>query len=432
MDDNQVYEPPKWYPLDVAGTIYPSSRTRHWNSNYRMSFLMKEDVDPDRLRAALVDMHKRFPSFFAGVRRGLFWYYLERMDNLDIVFPETEYPCRSINICSKTTPALRILYDRKRLSLEISHCLADGGASIMFMKALLARYLQLGGAEIEPGSDIPDVEEPLESGEFADAYRENYTKHAPKAAAESKAWQYRPPVVPNYFKVIHATVPVGELLALAKKRGMSLTDYLTGAYLYAFYQADPTARRSRKPIKIQVPVSLRNLYPTKTLRNFSLFANVGFYPRSKENFSFEDILEAIKGKLEAAKTKDEMHKLLCQNVSLIRNPFIRIAPNVLKRQVLRIAFILGELNQTSILSNLGRMSLPPSVAAHVDTFEVLLGGSPQMKLTLGVVSDDKYVHFYFTGRTPKTDVQREMFRLLTKEGLRMRVESNIGEGEDAV
>ena len=431
MDNSLAFEPPKWYPLDVAGTIYPSSRTRRWNSNYRFAFLLKEDIDPDRLRAALADVHKRFPSFFAGVRRGIFWYYLERMDNLDIVFPETSYPCRSVNIYSKTTPALRIFYDRKRLSVEISHCLADGGATLSFIKTLLARYLELGGAEIQPGNGIMDITEPIRPGEFSDAYREHYTKHAPKAAPEAKAWQYRPPVTKNYFKMVHATIPAKELLPLAKSRGMSLTDFLTAAYLYAFYQANPDARSSRKPIKIQVPVSLRNLYPTESLRNFSLFANVGFHPRAKENFSFDDILEAVKGQLEIAKSKDEMHKLLCQNVSLIRNPFIRVAPNVLKRQVLRIAFILGEHNQTSILSNLGRLNLPPCLAEHVDGFEVLMGGSPQMKLTLGVVSDDQYVHLYFTGTSHKTDVQREMIRLLTKEGVRVRVESNIREGDDA-
>ncbi len=425
---NQI---PGWFPLDVAGTIYPSARTRHWNSNFRIAFVLKKEVDLDRLRNALADAHKRFPSFFVGVRHGLFWYYVERMDNLDIIMPETTYPCQSIDIFDKTLPALRIYYDRRRVSVEFPHFVTDGGAALIFTKALLARYLQLEGVEIPPNSGLLDLTESPHASELTDSFREFYTKSKSNPPADHRAWQYSAPVIENYLKVIHATIPVKDLLSQAKARDLTLTDYLMGVYLYAFYQTSAKARSSRKPIQISVPISLRNIYPSDSLRNFSLFANLGFCPRSKEHFSFDDILKEMKGKLEAAKAKQELQKTLSSYVRTIDNIAVRLAPNVLKRRVMQAGyFFAGENRQTSPMTNLGKLNLPPSIAEHCETFETMLGSSPLLKLKLAIVSDDRFIHLYFTSTSPKTYVQRMFIRQLVAEGARVRVESNIRDNEE--
>lgn len=412
----------------MAGTIYPSSRTRRWNSTYRVGFLLKEEVNPPRLRAALEDMQQRLPGFFAALRGGLFWYYLERMDSLDIIAPESAYPCRPMNMFSKSRPAMRVYYDRRRLSVELSHAIADGGGATIFATALLARYLQLGGAQVPQDCGIPMADEAPRAEDLADGYRENFTPSAGKYSEGPRAYQYRPPIIPGYLKMIHAAIPAEDLLPLAKAKGITLTDYLLGAYIYAFCHGDPKACRSRKPIRISVPVSLRKLYPTQTLRNFSLFTNIGFQPKgSAAAPGFDEILADIKGKLEAGKAKEEIHKLLCRHAGTIQNPFLRAIPNVLKRLGLRVGFVLAEEHQTSPMSNLGRFRLPPALAEHVDCFEVLMGGSPQMILNLAVVSDERFVHLFFTSASPKTDVQRAFLRLLTGEGARVRVESNVRE-----
>jgi len=421
-----IYQAPQRFPLDVAGTIYPSARTRSWNYTFRIGFLLREEADHWRLRRALVDLRPRFPSFFVSARHGLFWYYLERVEGLDIVRKETDYPCRPMDIFSRCTPAIRVLYDRRRVSLEISHAISDAGGALVFAKALLARYLELGGVEIPPGSGLPDLSEPPRPGELEDSYRAHYTKEREKPRGNGPAYQYRPPRIRNYLKVIHGVVPLENILPIVKARDMTVTDYLMAVYLYSFYAADPRARHSRRPIKISISVSLRGLYQSESLRNFSLYANLGFTPREEEIFAFEDILEAIKGKLAAAKTKEEMHKLLCSHVALVKNPFVRAVPNAIKRRIMRLGYILeGENTQTSPLSSLGWIKLPPCIAAHVESVEVILGGSPYKHIQCAAISDDRMLHLFFSGDTEKTDVQREFFRLLAREGICARVESNI-------
>ena len=426
-----AYQAPRWFPLDVAATIYPSARTRSWNYVFRVGFLLKEDVHPELLRAALGDIRKRFPSFFVGVRRGLFWYYLERMENFDIVQKEREHPCRAFNLLNRTTPAIRVLYDRRRFCVEVSHCVSDGGGAFTMAKALLVRYLRLAGKDISADCGLPDISQPPRTEELMDSYRAFYTRHNAKPAPDPAAWQYRAPRERNYLKIIRGTIPLEDILPAAKARGLTLTDYLMGVYLYAFYTAVPGARRSRKPIKVSVAVSLRGLYHSESLRNFSLYANIGFLPRGRAQFTFEDVLEAVKGRLDEAKTRETMHKLLCQHTGMIMNPLVRLAPNFLKRRILRIGYrIVGESAQTSPLSNLGRAQLSAAVAGHVDAIECVLGGSAQKRINCMTVSDERFLYAAFSGDTKKTDVQREFFRQLAREGVRVHVESNIRDEEE--
>ena len=429
----QDYKIPRRFPLDMAGIVFPAVRTRDWNETYRTGFLLKEEIDPARLRQALEDLHPRFPSFFVSVRRGFFWYYLERMDNLDrVVQREKGYPCRPMHIFSPDGPAIRVLYDRRRLSVELSHVVADGGGVTVFLKALLARYMELGGLVIPPDSGLPDLSEPPRARELADDYRTFYTKNPGKLPTEAAAYQYHAPRTPGYLKVIHAMVPLEDILPLVKAQGLTVTDYLMAVYIHAFYTADPRARRGRRPIKIGIPVSLRKFYPSESLRNFSLYANMSFdpkahsAPRAKEDFSFEDILEAMRGKLAAAIEPEKMHRLLCENMSLMQNPAMRLMPNVLKRQFMRLGYLLlGESTNTAPLSNLGRFQLPPCLAERVASVETFLGGNPRKSFGCVVISDERLLHLYFSGETRKTDVQRAFLRHLTGEGLRIRVESNI-------
>jgi len=420
------YRVPKWYPLDMAGNIFPVARSRNWNETCRVGFLLKEEIDPGRLRQALADLRPRYPSFFVGVRQGFFWYYIETMGNTDVVYPETGYPCRPMNLFSKTAPTIRVYYDQCRLSVEFSHLVADGGGILVFLKALLARYLELGGVEIPEDNGLPELTGQPRPEELADSYQEYHETCDAKPKGNRPAYQYRASKTKNYLKMIHGQIPLEDILPIVKKHGLTVTDYLMAVYIYAFYTADPHSQRSRRPIQISIPVSLRQFYPSESLRNFSLFAILGFDPRIKENCTFEDVLEAMRGKLAAATARDEMHKLLCSSVALMNNPVFRAIPNVLKRQLMKLGSIfVGEITNTSVLSNLGRFRLPPCLASHVETVEVIMGDGPWKRILCLAISDDRLLHIYFSGNTKATDVQRTFFVLLAREGARVRVESNI-------
>jgi len=402
----------KTMQLNMAANTFLCIRTRKWNYVIRMGWLLKdeEEIDPERLRRAVEALWPRFPSFFVAARRGFFAYYLECMDYADVVQPEGDYFCRPFELFSKDTPMIRVVYGGRRFAVEIPHAVCDGKGLSIFMRALLARYLGL--------DDDIDLNKPPRAEELSDDYRRFCTETKGKIPKDSAAWQYRRPYEANYLKVVHGAIPLEEILPAAKARGMSVTEYLMCAYLYAFYCADPSARTSDKPIKLRIPVNMRQFYPSETLHNFTLYRNLGFNPREKEDWSFEDVIEAMRGVLKPCATPEAMRELLNQTVTLSGNPILRAVPIALKRWFFKLGYFLtGEKPMTGVLSNLGRVELPPRIAERVERVEFIMGGSIFKSLCAFVLSDHRSLHIYLSGACKSTDVQRELFRLLEQEGL---------------
>ena len=59
---------PKTTQLEMAANTFLCIRTRKWNYVIRMGWLLKEEIDTDRLRLAVEDLWPRFPSFFVAAR----------------------------------------------------------------------------------------------------------------------------------------------------------------------------------------------------------------------------------------------------------------------------------------------------------------------------------------------------------------------------
>ena len=414
---------PDWMRLDTAATIYPGARRKNWNAVYRIAIVLKEEIDPILLQRAVDDVAPRIPSFFVRLRAGLFWYYFEHVDDTGIVEQEDYYPCRPVKLFEDGRPLFRVLYYKRRLALEVFHSVADGGATYIVAKTIVARYLELKGFQIERTAEILNIDEPPTEEELEDSFKKHYVKMKGLSRKEENAYQYKKEIIPNFMNVIHGIVPVADLKVRAKELNITITDYLVAAFLYAHYLNAP--KPCKKPIKISVPVSLRPIFNSTTLRNFSLYTNYGFRPDKKENYTFEDIISETAGKLKEGTSKETLHEGISINVKDATNSFVRAVPSILKRGAFRIIFYyMGEAKFTSPLTNLGIVKVPESMREHIDRYEVLLGNSPTVHLTGTVVSDGDMMTISFTSDYYETDVQRDFFRFLAGRGVRVRVECN--------
>ena len=66
-----------WYKLDLSAIVYPTLQRRDFSSVYRLSVVLKEEIQPDVLQRALNMTMPRFPTYKEAIRKGLFWRYLE-------------------------------------------------------------------------------------------------------------------------------------------------------------------------------------------------------------------------------------------------------------------------------------------------------------------------------------------------------------------
>ena len=70
-----------WYKLDLSANVYPTLQRRNFSNVFRLSVVLKEEIDPDTLQRAVDLTLPRFPAFKVALHKGIFWRYLEPNDH---------------------------------------------------------------------------------------------------------------------------------------------------------------------------------------------------------------------------------------------------------------------------------------------------------------------------------------------------------------
>lgn len=416
-----------WYELDNAATIYPYSANRKWICCYRVGFVLKEDIDPEILERAVKAIMPRFPSYFVQLRFGFFWPYLEKTNEMPIIEQEHLYPVQFVPRWHRNVPAIKIIYYKRRICIEVFHGIADGGATINVLKTLTSEYLRLKGVDIPQSEFLTDINETPLTDETEDCFKKIYDKSKRGMSRKEEAsYQHTINPIPDYNRLFEGLVPIEDVNAYCKPRNITITDFLTAVFIYSLYQCSPDG--NKKPIKISVPVSLRPVFNLNSMRNFSLFTNVGTLLNPDKSATLDEVVESIRGKIKKGTEKEVLERNIAMNVSAADNPAVRILPNGIKRLVLKIGYKNGQQKFACTLSNLGACKMPPEMKEHIERMVVFTGG-PRNAVGCTVNSIDDKLNICFNVASKQTDLIRTFYRTLSGLGMRVRVESSDWEGK---
>lgn len=417
-----------WYKLDNAAKIYPAVRNAKWSANFRVSVELNETIDPQLLQQALDVTVRRFPNFPLKLHPGIFWYYLDQNTHRSLVGRDVANPCMRFGSPKDHGHLFRVRYYNCRIAVEIFHVVCDGSAALWFLNTLAAEYLKRKEhIEIPCTDGIKDCSEPPDPEEMEDAFKKYARFRAAKSRNESRAYHFEGTPEPhNVIHIITGHMPLDVTLAKAKEYGVSLTEFLAGSMIFAFAQAQKDGGgRVELPIRISVPVNLRRFYPSKTLRNFSLFLNPGIEPRYGE-FSFEEILSDVHHFMKMNLKEKYLNAIMGTNIASELNPFMRAVPLFLKNIALLFAFNRwGDNLITSTLSNLGQVKLPAEMEKYVKMYGFTLGRSKANIPSATAVSFQNTLSLTWTSSLKERDVERTFFTQLVKLGIPVKIESNL-------
>ena len=77
---------------------------------------------------------EKYPLFQAVLRKGLFWFYLERRDIHAIVKPEKKTALQPVFIYRiKRSLLFQVSYYKNRINFEVYHALTDGTGAMNFL-----------------------------------------------------------------------------------------------------------------------------------------------------------------------------------------------------------------------------------------------------------------------------------------------------------
>ncbi|MEG2413467.1 MAG: helix-turn-helix domain-containing protein [Clostridia bacterium] len=411
----------EWYKLDNAAKVYPPQANSDWSLVFRVSATLKYPVDRQILQNALEDIVDRFPTFMVTIKKGLFWYYFERMEKVPMIVNGNRYPMRTIPLNGKHY-LFRVTCEDKRIGLEVFHSITDGTGASIFLNTLLTRYYELKYGAIEEHTNAKNVFDNVKSGEVDDSFaryskKKNYAKRVMKSAYHVKGRKIK------NNTVIQLITDATKLHDLAKKYGGTITEFLT-AIMAKSYFAKREYDKDTHPVIVQVPINLRKVFQSETLRNFSLFCPIEF---DDTTLNTQALVNLAKEQLARGIDKENLQQNINVNIREERNKIIRLAPLFLKNFGFSIANKIYNVKSFSTtISNLGNFSAPKELSAIVDRFDFILKEPPEGGTNFSVISYNNKCVISMVRSIWEPDIECEFVKLLVEEGLEFYVETNGG------
>ena len=417
----------KWYRLDTAALIFPAITRRDWSNAFRVSACLRDDVDAEVLQQAVDELRPRFPSYYVTLRKGMFWYYLEESRERVKVQSDYAYPLTFMSSRELKRNCMRVLIYKNRVAVEFFHSLADGRGGSVYLCNLIARYLELKeGISVPREGLIRDLSEGPQPEELEDSFLKNAAEVA-SGRKEEPSYHLHGTRDDRGFKTLTTgIVETQALLDTAHRYGVTVTALLAAVMTESIIamQNRERTRRHQRPVKITIPVDLRRLYGSQTLRNFSLVLNIGVDPRYGD-YTLEELCRCIYHQLCANATRQNMAGMIAANVQPQKLLLLRLAPVSLKNLVMDAVYRRsGESGGSLNISNITNLPLPETMLQYIERMEFIIGPQRSYPNNCSVLSFGGKTYINMIRNIRQSELERRFFSRLVELGIAVEIECN--------
>lgn len=406
--------------LDNAAIIYPLGMRYGQMPMFRVSAELRDEVDPCILQLALDFTLKRFPTFSAVVKRGFFWHYLELTNYVIQVEEENDIPCKPISVFLRSSRSFRVLYYKKRISIELFHAITDGNGALIFLKTLIAEYLRLKGKTVSCTNGVLDIDETPDPREF-----ENEFKKA-KGSDDFSTFMDRPSVQLdgkltnlNITRVIHYEMSCTQLKEVSKSYGGTITAYILAVM---FLAARDSISKKNGLLNMQVPVNMRKFNGSKTLRNYSMYFNTSM--DLSEITDKGELVPLLNEQIRERGSETVMTQMMKTTGKLIDS--LAFLPVFLKNPILQLVYsFFSNRIICNTLSNLGSISVPEEMKDEIVKIAMILvpGRPNRASASLATVNDTSVLTLTKANR--ETVFEDRICEYLKEDGLNVTLEGSV-------
>ena len=404
----------KYMLFDCSARFYPIIASKKSQSVYHICVRLDQSVDVPLLERALGEVIARFPAYKVKQKAGYSQYKLVDNDAPIKVFPFNGQVISSIDKKATNGYLFKVSVDGEAIHLDMFHGLCDGSAAFEFVKAILRRYRELQGVAFDGSENIMSVDDAPDLEECEDAFL-RYYKPIKLGQLDLKGMTGTTPFrlagtfnEGGYLRSEYR-VPSAEALKAAKGAGASLTAYVAGALAMCFEELSG----GKRPVVIMIPVNLRNVFPSRTQKNFTLFARVTVRPDKCK--SLAEYVEEAKEQLKADVAPEKLSAQISTTVKGMTNFAVRALPIFLKRFFARVGRLVMRSRQTVILSNLGKLDLDDKLGVTDVVFN--LNASRNNVENLAVQSFKGETIFSFTRAILEDDLDKKFELALAEQGM---------------
>ena len=417
--DNKLY----WRRLDNSAKIFPLSTGKKYSTVFRLSAVLKENIEPRLLQEAVEQALEKYQSFKVRLKAGLFWYYLEYNPKTPIIEEEKDYPCKYINGRRNNNYLFKVTYFKNKINIDIFHSLTDGNSGTTFFREIIYTYLELIHPEV-----LNDEERrirKIEEYNTEDSYMKNYNKKAKSNASSKKAYVLKGKKIRlGAISAIHQIIDLEDLKKETKKENVTVTQYLTAVLIYAIYQENYLENKGKKPIKVCIPVNLKKYFASKTISNFFSYITIEAQMNKNDLNTFEKILNFVKEDFSKKLIEEEIIKTMSANVKLGNNLLVKVIPLALKKVIVRLSYLEIRKYTTITFSNIGRIGIIGKYKNYIDYFLMLIAPEPIEKIKCSSCTFENKIVFTFTSILQDNKIEKAFYEFLKQKGIKVEIESN--------
>ncbi len=222
--------------------------------------------------------------------------------------------------------------------------------------------------------------------------------------------------------VVHGVMSLKALKKESRKYNITITAYILSVAAYSIYETRIRKRFDGKNIVICMPINLRKIFTSISLKNFFGIANILI--ETKKELTFEDIVKTVDMEMKSKINKERLENFIYENRKLENNIFIRFMPLFLKKFAVNLAFELFEDKiKTMTVSNFGNVVLPDDMKDYISHFEAVVYPTINSPLNCGLCSFDDKLSITFNRTVMETDIIKYFFQYISNI-LKVEIYSN--------
>ncbi|MEG2882079.1 MAG: alcohol acetyltransferase [Christensenella sp.] len=405
----------KTYPLDTAAKLFPPVTRPTNTSVYRLSMVMTEAVKQDILQKAAEMTLARYPYIAVKLTKTVSDCFFEANDAPFTVRRECDMPCAPIDEEKDNGYLIRILWYENVITLEMFHALADGAGASEILKTLVYCYLTCDGVSIDAEGKILLPGERIDEAEYEDSFLKYYEGGAAKVSKLPPAFKIKGQQFEQAgHSIIQGILGIDGLKSAAKSHGATITEYLCALMIYSIRRENVDSEVDDEPIVLSVPVNLRGLFPSKTIRNF--FCILSLSVSIEQADTFRSTLDVVSEQLREKTKKENLFAGIKESCGVMENGFVKSVPRFLREAGTRFVFaFFSEDVKTITMSNVGVIDLPRDMLKYIQRAETLVYPTERSPINCCMCSVNGIMTITFIKTIKETNLLRFFFNFLARE-----------------
>ena len=382
LNTNDIFSRNKRLDLDTVATVFPLSFSSNHRSLVRLSVLLNEKVDVNKLQLALDNLLTKFPTFYVRLHQDRFSHYFERLESAPLVIElEEETSPLNMTIEDLKKCAFKVISIKDRIVLEYFHAISDGVGGSIFLKSLIITYLEIRYGLSNTNNKTLNKEE-FKYQETIDLFPE-IAGLSSKKDKISGTYAIKGKIGNIY--ITEFVFNANELVSKAKAYGVTVTALLGAILTAAIYDVQVSEGKNIKEIRLSIPIDLRRRFESETLRNFSL-PNIINAGKLNKEMRLSDLCQTIDKQLKDSICKEKLSSHATSYVKLTRNKVIKYAPLFLKKWFVKLYLYIFKFGYSMTFSNLGVWHLPENIKPYIKGSSIAISPKPTTPYSCGVAS----------------------------------------------